>query len=186
MTIYRWLRDGFIVGEQPVVGAPWRIRIDETLRAKSSAPCPAAGSIPTKPPPPSALPSKPLSAASAESRSRPCTSTEAAAQASQSTSASLKACPNPGNDALSDHHLTNSPIHMFVCVAQMPLAESWFLTYRVEMVDRRVWANLAKLRTATFDYIEVFYNRRRRHSALGQLSPAHYGLNYKHLANQAA
>jgi len=31
-TIYRWLRDGFITGEQPTPGAPWRLRIDQALR----------------------------------------------------------------------------------------------------------------------------------------------------------
>jgi excisionase family DNA binding protein len=31
-TIYRWLRDGFITGEQLTPAAPWRIRIDQTLR----------------------------------------------------------------------------------------------------------------------------------------------------------
>lgn len=33
-TLYRWLRDGFIVGEQLTPGAPWRIRIDDTVRSK--------------------------------------------------------------------------------------------------------------------------------------------------------
>jgi hypothetical protein len=33
-TIYRWLRDGFIAGEQPTPGAPWRIRLNAELRAK--------------------------------------------------------------------------------------------------------------------------------------------------------
>jgi DNA invertase Pin-like site-specific DNA recombinase len=33
-TVYRWLRDGFITGEQPAPGAPWRIRLDDQLRAK--------------------------------------------------------------------------------------------------------------------------------------------------------
>lgn len=33
-TIYRWLRDGFIVGEQLTPCAPWRIRVDDDLRAK--------------------------------------------------------------------------------------------------------------------------------------------------------
>jgi putative transposase len=65
------------------------------------------------------------------------------------------------------------------------VAEAWFSTYKAELIDRGVWPNVAKLRTATFDYIEVFYNRRRRHSALGQLSPARYELNHKHPANQA-
>ena len=33
-TVYRWLRDGFIAGEQPTAGAPWRIRLDAALHAK--------------------------------------------------------------------------------------------------------------------------------------------------------
>ena len=33
-TLYRWLGDGFITGEQLVAGGPWRIRIDDALRAK--------------------------------------------------------------------------------------------------------------------------------------------------------
>ena len=32
MTIYRWLRNGFITGEQLTAGAPWRIRIDQAVR----------------------------------------------------------------------------------------------------------------------------------------------------------
>lgn len=33
-TLYRWLSDGFIVGEQDTPGSPWRVRIDDDLRAK--------------------------------------------------------------------------------------------------------------------------------------------------------
>jgi predicted DNA-binding transcriptional regulator AlpA len=33
-TLYRWLRDGFITGEQMTPGAPWQIRIDQALRDK--------------------------------------------------------------------------------------------------------------------------------------------------------
>ncbi len=33
-TVYRWLRDGFIAGEQPTPTAPWRPRLNEELRAK--------------------------------------------------------------------------------------------------------------------------------------------------------
>jgi excisionase family DNA binding protein len=32
VTLYRWMREGFIVGEQITPGAPWRIRIDQALR----------------------------------------------------------------------------------------------------------------------------------------------------------
>ena len=38
-----------------------------------------------------------------------------------------------------------------------------------------VWAKTgAELRTAVFDYIEIFYNATRRHSTLGMLSPEQY------------
>jgi DNA invertase Pin-like site-specific DNA recombinase len=40
-TIYRWLRDGFITGEQPTPGAPWRIRLNAGLRAKVAEDAPA-------------------------------------------------------------------------------------------------------------------------------------------------
>ena len=33
-TVYRWIRDGFIAGVQPTTEAPWRIRLDDQLRAK--------------------------------------------------------------------------------------------------------------------------------------------------------
>jgi DNA invertase Pin-like site-specific DNA recombinase len=34
VTLYRWLRDGFITGEQLTAGAPWRIRIDQAVRER--------------------------------------------------------------------------------------------------------------------------------------------------------
>jgi predicted site-specific integrase-resolvase len=33
-TVYRWIRDGFIVGERPEPASPWRIRLDDDLRAR--------------------------------------------------------------------------------------------------------------------------------------------------------
>ena len=54
------------------------------------------------------------------------------------------------------------------------VAESFFATLKKELVHRRSWPTRAELRTAVFDYIEVFYNRERRHSTLGQLSPVDY------------
>ncbi len=54
------------------------------------------------------------------------------------------------------------------------VAESFFATLKKELVHRRSWPTRAELRTEVFDYIEVFYNRERRHSTLGQLSPVDY------------
>ena len=54
------------------------------------------------------------------------------------------------------------------------VAESFFATLKKELINRRTWPTKAKLRTEVFDYVEVFYNRERRHSTLGQRSPADY------------
>ena len=54
------------------------------------------------------------------------------------------------------------------------VAESFFATLKKELINRRTWPSKAELRTELFDYIEVFYNRERRHSTLGQRSPADY------------
>ena len=54
------------------------------------------------------------------------------------------------------------------------VAESFFATLKKELIHRRTWPTKAELRTEVFDYIEVFYNRRRRHSTLGLLSPADF------------
>jgi len=50
----------------------------------------------------------------------------------------------------------------------------FFATLKKELVRRRSWPEKAELRSAVFDYIEIFYNASRRHSTLGMLSPAEY------------
>ena len=50
------------------------------------------------------------------------------------------------------------------------VAESFFSTVKSEEGDR--FHSYAHAKEALFDYIEVFYNQRRRHSTLGQISPA--------------
>ncbi len=42
------------------------------------------------------------------------------------------------------------------------------------LIHRHSWPNRQSARTAIFEYIEGFYNSRRRHSALGHLSPSDY------------
>ena len=51
------------------------------------------------------------------------------------------------------------------------VAESFFATLKVELVHGATWATRAAARTELFDYLELFYNGQRRHSALGFLSP---------------
>ena len=51
------------------------------------------------------------------------------------------------------------------------MAESFFATLECELLNRTVFHTHAEARAALFDYLEIFYNRRRRHSASGYLSP---------------
>jgi putative transposase len=51
------------------------------------------------------------------------------------------------------------------------VAESFFATLKVELAHDATWETRAAARAALFEYIEVFYNGLRRHSALGYLSP---------------
>jgi len=54
------------------------------------------------------------------------------------------------------------------------LCESFFATLECELLDRERFRTPAEARRALFDYIEGWYNPRRRHSALGYESPVHY------------
>ena len=54
------------------------------------------------------------------------------------------------------------------------VAESFFGTLKRELADGADWATREDARTAVFEYIEVWYNRQRRHSSLGFLSPVAY------------
>ena len=54
------------------------------------------------------------------------------------------------------------------------LAESFVATLKTELLYRNAWPTRRAARTAIFEYIEGFYNTRRRHSALGYLSPAEF------------
>ena len=54
------------------------------------------------------------------------------------------------------------------------VAESFFATLKKELVHRQSWPSRRDLSSAVFEYIEAFYNRQRRHSTLGYLSPEEF------------
>ena len=54
------------------------------------------------------------------------------------------------------------------------VVESFFGTLKSELVYRCAWTTRAQARSAIHDYVEVFYNRRRRHTHCGNLSPADF------------
>jgi transposase InsO family protein len=74
---------------------------------------------------------------------------------------------------LARHGITCSMSRRANCWDNAPM-ESFFASLKEELVHGADFATRAEARAALFEYIEVFYNRVRRHSALGYLSPADY------------
>jgi transposase InsO family protein len=62
------------------------------------------------------------------------------------------------------------------------VAESFFATLKVELVYQSQWRTRAEARSAIFEYIELYYNRRRKHSALGYRSPVEFEDRIENLA----
>ena len=54
------------------------------------------------------------------------------------------------------------------------VAESFFKTLKTELVYHRKFATRKEASLAVFEYIEAWYNRKRRHSALGYQIPCHF------------
>jgi transposase InsO family protein len=60
------------------------------------------------------------------------------------------------------------------------VAESFFSTIKTELLHRQPWPTHTAARQAIFEYIEGWYNTRRRHSTLGYLSPAAFEATGSH------
>jgi transposase InsO family protein len=58
-------------------------------------------------------------------------------------------------------------------------AESFFATLKTELLYRATWPTHQHARTAIFHYLEGFYNRHRRHSALGYRSPVDFEADHR-------
>ncbi len=54
------------------------------------------------------------------------------------------------------------------------VVESFFATLEWELIERSDWHTRDEARLPIFEYIECWYNQKRRHSSLGYLSPAEY------------
>ena len=54
------------------------------------------------------------------------------------------------------------------------MIESFWSRMQVELLDRQRWRTRIELANAIFEYLEIWHNRRRRHSALGWLTPLEF------------
>jgi putative transposase len=64
------------------------------------------------------------------------------------------------------------------------MAESFFATLECELLDRRSFKTQAEARMAIFEFIEGFYNPRRRHSSIGYRSPIRFEHQYAGTASE--
>ena len=65
---------------------------------------------------------------------------------------------------------------------------AWFATLECELFDQQPGGRFAshhQAKLAIFDYLEAFYNPRRRHSALGQIAPATFQTNHRNTVSAA-
>lgn len=74
---------------------------------------------------------------------------------------------------LNDHQMVASMSRTGNYYDNAPM-ESFFGTLKCELIHHRHYRTRAEARQDIFEYIEVFYNRKRRHSSLGYLSPVQY------------
>src|SRR4051812_33537143 len=77
----------------------------------------------------------------------------------------------PYRAILARHGMAQSMSRKGNCLDNAPM-ESFFGTLKTELVHRTSFPTREAARRAIFEYVEAFYNRRRRHSALGFLTPA--------------
>ena len=54
------------------------------------------------------------------------------------------------------------------------VAESFFQLLKLERIKKKIYASRTEARSDIFEYIEMFYNSKRRHSSNGQHSPLDY------------
>ena len=84
-----------------------------------------------------------------------------------------------------DNHIRRSLGRTGICYDNA-VAESFFASYKKELIHTRPWPDLKSVKKATFEWIEMYYNRARRHSTLGYLTPHEYELGYRHVHELAA
>jgi len=80
-------------------------------------------------------------------------------------------------DFLSAHRLRPSMSRRGNC-HDNAVAESFFQLLKREKIRRKVYATRDQARADVFDYIELFYNPKRRHSTIGMMSPVEFERQY--------
>jgi putative transposase len=94
-------------------------------------------------------------------------------------------CSQAYRERLADYKMSASMSRKGNCWDNAPM-ESWNHSLKVERVNARRYETRAQAKSDVFDWIEFYYNVRRRHSALGYLSPREFARAYKTDQHRAA
>jgi len=86
------------------------------------------------------------------------------------TDGNHKMSPSPNLLEQEFHCLTQSMSRKGACLGNAPM-ESFFASLKKELVHRQRFRTRAQAKPAIFEYIEVFYNRQRRHPGIGYQTP---------------
>jgi len=65
-------------------------------------------------------------------------------------------------------------------VSQVMQLHPFKSSMQIDILNRRKWKTRVELAHAIFDYIDIFYNRQRRHSHISYRAPIEYELTYEH------
>lgn len=93
-------------------------------------------------------------------------------------------CSKAYSDLLTQFQLQSSISRKDNCFDNAPI-ESFWGTLKNELVHHRRYATRAEAESSIREYIEIFYNRQRRHSRLGNLAPAEFAKKCWNLAKAA-
>lgn len=66
------------------------------------------------------------------------------------------------------------------------VSESFFATYKKELIHTRPWPDIARLKRESEDWFKNYYNTVRRHSSLGYLTPSEHELGFREISELAA
>ena len=80
-------------------------------------------------------------------------------------------------EALEKAHITGN-MSRPVCPYDNACSESFFSVAKRECIYRKDYVTMEEVKCDLFEYIELFYNRKRVHACLGYMSPVEYRLQH--------
>jgi putative transposase len=76
-------------------------------------------------------------------------------------------------DVLKEHHMVCSMSRKGNCWDNAPM-ESFFSTLKIECIDNKIYLSRTQAKREIFEFIEIDYNRNRRHSSIGSTTPEYF------------